>query len=160
MSSAAPYLRAVGMAALQAGVSGAWIAARDLSPARRRLARAGSVAALAAVSYVVTPDAPDDDDDEITLAARPFPVSDPPSGAEGPEFVFDKRKAALAAGVLGLSVAALVGRRQLEKRWHARLTRKNHPHPTRGLAVRMATVEFAGHLAFQLADVRKGARAR
>ncbi|SDT81101.1 hypothetical protein [Actinoplanes derwentensis] len=155
-----PYLRAVGMAVLQAGVSGTWIAARELSPARRRLARAGTVAALAAVSYAVTPDKTGAAGDEIALAPHPFPVSDPPAATQEPEFVFDKRKAALTAGALALSVAALVGRRQLEKRWLARLTRKSHPHPTRALAVRMATVEFAGILAVQLADAHKEARAR
>lgn len=156
--SSAPYLRAVGLAVLQAGTSGAWIAARDLSPARRRLTRLGTVAAAAAISYAATPASPGDDpdqDDEIVLSDQPFPISDPPPAAP-----LDKRKAVLAAAVIGLSVAAMVGRNQLEKRWHARLTSKSHPNPTRGLAVRMAGVEFAAHLAFQLVDARKAVLAR
>ncbi|HWS35374.1 MAG TPA: hypothetical protein VN408_21885 [Actinoplanes sp.] len=154
--SSVPYLRAVGLAVLQAGTSGAWIAARDLSPARRRLTRLGTVAAAAAISYAVTPDRPEDDqDDEIVLSEQPFPVTDPPPAAP-----FDKRKAVLAAGAIGLSVAAIVGRSRMEKRWLSRLQRTNHPNPTRGLAVRMAGVEFAAHLAFQLVDARKSVLAR
>jgi hypothetical protein len=149
--SSVSYPRAVATAALQAGLSGAWIAARELSPMRRRLTRLGVVATVAALGYAVAPDQPDPEP-ELVVAAEPFPVTDPPVPEEP---VFDKRKAIIGAAVLGLSAAALVGRHQLEKRWLARLTRNGHRHPTRGLAVRMATVEFATTLAVQVADVRR-----
>ncbi|BBH71722.1 hypothetical protein ACTI_84070 [Actinoplanes sp. OR16] len=149
------YGRAVALAALQAVLSSTWIAARELSPARRRLARAGTVAAVTAVGWVLDPkDSGDDDADrevELVVGATPFAVAD---GAPPPP-PFDKRKAALAAGAIGISVAAVVGRRHLERRWLARLTRNGHRHPTRALAARMAALEFAAQLALQLNDVRK-----
>jgi hypothetical protein len=146
------YPRAVATAALQAGLTGAWIAARDLSPARRRLTRFGTVAAVAAIGWAVVPDRPEPEP-ELVVADKPFAVTDPPASEELP--ALDKRKAIIGATVVGLSVAALVGRRQLEKRWLARLTRNGHRSPTRALAVRMAAVEFATTLALQAADLRK-----
>lgn len=159
--ASASYQRAVAMAALQAALSSTWIAARELSPARRRLARSGIVAAVATVSYAASARSSDDrlrSSDELVVGKRPMlvseggPVVDPDTV---PEFTFDKRKAAVAAGLVALSAAAMIGRRQLEKRWLARLTRNGHPHPTRALALRMGAVEFAGQLALQLAEMRK-----
>ncbi|MFC7533866.1 hypothetical protein [Actinoplanes sp. GCM10030250] len=150
------------MAALQAALSSTWILARELSPAKRRLARLGTVTAVAVVGWVVAPSEASDESEgagvELVVGARPMlvaeggPVVDPEAQ---PEKTFDKRKAAVTAAALGLSVAAVIGRRQLEKRWLARLTRNGHPRPTRGLAVRMAAVEFTGQLALQLADMHK-----
>ncbi|MEU4558659.1 hypothetical protein AB0F72_09715 [Actinoplanes sp. NPDC023936] len=146
---------------MQAVLSSTWIAARELSPAKRRIARAGTVAAVAAVGWVAAPKDSPDDQVELAVGERPYLVAEgavasggasPDSGSEA---AFDKRKAALAVGAIGIGVAAMVGRRQLEKRWLAKLTRNGHPHPTRALAVRMAGVEFAGQLAMQLNDVRK-----
>jgi hypothetical protein len=152
------YQRAIAVAALQAALSSAWIAARELSPARRRLARFGTVAVVAAVGYVTAPKEPETEPGEIVVAADPFPVSDPqPVEGDEPEFTFDKRKAAVGIALLGLSAAALVGRRRLEKRWLARLTRNGHPHPTRALALRMAAVEFTGQLALQVAEAHRAA---
>lgn len=147
------YRRAVGSAALQAAVSSTWIAARELTPARRRLARVATVAAGAVVAHLAAPPKADP-----VVGANPFPVGEgaPPAA---PDFTFDKRRAAVGAGVVALSVAAVAGRRLLEKRWLARLTRAGHPHPTRALAVRMAAVEFAGQLALQLPDVRTARQA-
>lgn len=155
--SASTLSRAVAKAALQAVSGGLWIAAAELSPARRRLARLTTVTAMTAVVWAASPKEESGRDDEIVLADRPFAVTDPPpAGAEQePEFVFDKRKAIAAAGAIGLSTAAFVGRRRLEKRWLARLTGDGHPHPTRALAVRMAAVEFAGYLVIQLAESRR-----
>lgn len=163
--ASASYGRAVGLAALQAVLSSTWIAARELSPAKRRLARLGTVAAVAAVGWVAAPKDASDSDDRIgpAIGASPYLAAEgaasltasddaSPPDSEPP---FDKRKAALMAGGIGIGVAAMVGRRQLEKRWLARLTRNGHPHPTRALAVRMAGVEFVGQLAMQLNDVRK-----
>jgi hypothetical protein len=160
--ASASYPRAIAMAALQAALTSTWIAARELSPPRRRLARLGIVAAVGGVSYLASPRSADPEP-ELVVGARPMlvaeggPVVDPDAF---PEFAFDKRKAALTAAVLGASAAAMFGRRQVEKRWLARLTRNGHPHPTRALAVRMAGLEFAGQLALQLAETRKAAAQR
>ena len=176
----ASYPRAFAMAALQATLSGTWIVAGDLSPARRRLARAGAVAMVGAIGYAVSTPTPSPSPDgpvalrlvapgsEHSLGiAAPDPTSGDPARADpassaGPassvdpdEDSFDKRKAVVAAGVMGLSVAAIAGRRVLEKRWRARLASAGYAHPTRALAVRMAGVEFAVQLALQLADMRK-----
>jgi hypothetical protein len=155
--SSASYPRAVAMAALQAALTSSWIAARDLSPMRRRLTRTGLVAAIGAVSYVVSPRSEDSSDDsgaEIVVGQRPMLVSEFTVEPE-PTPAFDKRKAAVGAAVVALSVGAMIGRRQLEKRWLARLTRNGHPHPTRALAVRIGAVEFAGALALQFAEMRR-----
>jgi hypothetical protein len=161
--ASASYGRAVGLAALQAVFSSTWILARELSPAKRRLARASTFAAVTAVGYVLTPkpskEATEEaeQDLELVVGAQPFLASEgvPEDLEAEPPVPFDKRKAALAVGAVALSVAAVVGRRQLEKRWLARLTRNGHPRPTRALAVRMAGVEFAGQLAIQFAEVHK-----
>ena len=163
------YTRVVAGAAAQAALSATWIAARELSPARRRLARFGTVATVAAVGWVTSSRTPEPDADP----ASPDPASPDPAGLEaaaldsagpdsaGPEAAktppggFDRRTAAaLGLGVL-TGTAGILGRRGLEKRWLARLTRDGHRHPTRALAVRMAAVEFALHLALQLADRQK-----
>jgi hypothetical protein len=160
--ASASYGRAVGLAALQAILSSTWILARELPPAKRRLARVGTVAAVTAVGYVLSPKPEDEEEEpELVVGAQPFLASDglPEDREAEPPAPFDKRKAVLAAGAIGLSVAAVVGRRQLEKRWLARLTRNGHPHPTRGLAVRIAGVEFVGQLVLQAVDVHK-ARSR
>jgi hypothetical protein len=123
---------------------------------------------VAAVGWVTSPKEPDEFEEldpepaELVVGDHPFPVSEPPPAAEDePEFTFDKRKAALGLAMLGLTVAAVVGRRSLEKRWLARLIRNGHPHPTRALAVRVGAVEFAGQLALQVADAhRVAARSR
>jgi hypothetical protein len=80
---------------------------------------------------------------------------------DAPEFTFDKRKAAVGLAIIGLTAVAVVGRRTVEKRWLARLTRNGHPHPTRALAVRIGAIEFAGQFALQVADAHRAAgRAR
>ncbi|WP_433825834.1 hypothetical protein ACQP2E_27460 [Actinoplanes sp. CA-015351] len=163
MGAPATYPRAVGLAALQAVLSSAWIVAQELPPAKRRLARLGTVATVGAIGYLIAPgdeshtaDEPEASDD-LVVGQNPFPVSE---GVEATEDApLDKRKAALTAAAIGLAVAAIVGRRQLEKRWLTRLTRNGHTHPARALAVRMAGLEFAGQLAIQIADVHK-ARSR
>jgi hypothetical protein len=157
--SSVSYPRAVATAALQAGLSGAWIAARDLPPWRRRLTRLGMVAVVGALGYAVAPErAEPEPEPELVVADEPFLVTEPPATEEEPGPAFDKRKAILGVAVVGLTAAAYVGRHQLEKRWLARLTRNGHRHPTRGLAVRMASVEFAATLALQVVDVRRFGR--
>ncbi|MEU4422083.1 hypothetical protein AB0F81_15770 [Actinoplanes sp. NPDC024001] len=153
--ASASYPRAVGMAALQAALTSTWIAAGELSPVRRRLARTGLVAAVGAVSYAASDRSGGTSADEIVVGKRPVLVSEGGPVVDEEPFTFDKRKAAMGAAVVTLSLGAMVGRRQLEKRWLARLIRNGHPHPTRGLAVRVGAVEFAAQLAFQLADMRR-----
>jgi hypothetical protein len=168
----ASYPRAAAMAALQAALSGTWIAAADLTPARRRLTRAGAVAVIGAIGYAVSPsraERPSDGPVSLRLIAPESehslgiaapdlssPVAKPPAGPE--PVTFDRRKAAVTAAVMGLSVAAFAGRRVVETRWRARLAAAGHPHPTRALAVRMAGVEFAVQLALQVTDARRTGR--
>jgi len=160
----APHRNAVAAAALQAALSGAWIAARELPPARRRLARLGLVAAVAAASRALP--RPDSEaagepaaEREIVLTERPFLISEPPPVTDGLRPVpFDKRKAAVVAVVAGVSVAAIAGRRLLENRWLDRLAARGHPHPVRAVAVRMAAVEFTAQVALHLAMARRAGR--
>lgn len=154
--------RTVAVAALQAALSGVWIAAAELTPVRRRLVRAGSVAALGAITLAVSPKSDETDSKAIVVGAHPRLVTEgiPPSEPNPAEFTIDKRKAAVTAGALGLALATNVGRRRLQKRWLARLTSDGHPHPTRVLAVRMAAVEFALQVAVQAASSRGAASRR
>ncbi|WP_127504090.1 hypothetical protein [Actinoplanes solisilvae] len=152
----APYVRAVAVAALNATLSGVWIAAGELTPARRRLVRAGALA----VSGVVVLDAY-----RRAEQTRPATVvgvgENPRLVSEGiPRPPLDKRQAAKAAGLAGFALAVTVGRSRLRKRWLAQLTRDGHPHPTRVLAMRMAAFEFVVQLRGQVAGVRRDARAR
>jgi hypothetical protein len=71
--------------------------------------------------------------------------------------------AALQGLLTGASIAVglgmIVGRRQVEKRWLAALTRAGHPLPHRALGVRMGLLSFAGTLPGRLVKVherRKG----
>jgi hypothetical protein len=48
-----------------------------------------------------------------------------------------------------------VGRRRLERVWLARLRRNGHPHPERGLALRVAAFAFVAALPRQIAQVRR-----
>ncbi|MDY7090940.1 MAG: hypothetical protein SYR96_38375, partial [Actinomycetota bacterium] len=197
------YPRALAMAALQAALSGTWIAAGELSPARRRLTRFGAAALVSGAGYVIsqpsrssdTPASPRDAPVDLRLIApgsanalgiaapdltgsadATHPASaDEAAGNTGAsrgshglldasdllgigdkiEIPYDKRRAAMGAAVVALSVGAMVGRRRLEKRWLAGLTRSGHPHPTRALAVRIAAIEFAAQLALQFAEQRR-----
>ena len=142
------YPRAVLTAALQGLLTGAWVAAGELPARRRRLVRAGSVLSLSAVAAVGgRGDSGEPDEPEPT--AEQYAAG----GA-------DKRKLAVAAAAVGISVGLVVGRRQLEKRWLAALTRAGHPHPHRALALRMGLLSFAGTLPGRLVEVREGRRPR
>jgi hypothetical protein len=153
----ASYPRAVGVAALQAVLSGVWIAAGELTPARRRLTRVGAVAVMGAVTLAVSPPSDLARSSVVVLDAQPRLLSEvAPAPAEP---TLDKRRIAATAGLLGVAVAVNVGRYQFRKRWLAKLTRDGHPHPTRALAVRMAAFEFAHQLALQIRDRRRAARA-
>lgn len=155
------YSRAVTVAAMQAVFNSAWIAARELSPAKRRLARVGVIAIGTAGYAAATPDTRrairevraeveslrDKQEDPESSRDK---AEEPPAT---PEFPVDKRRAVAIVGALGLSLAVTLGRRRLEKRWLAGLARDGHAHPTRALALRMAPVVFAAELAIQLVEM-------
>lgn len=168
-----PYLRALAETGLDVASVGTWVAAAELSPARRRLARG----ALAAVTVAVAipgargsrPAAVDTAGPAAPGAGSGLPFvdvgirlsADPPSEAGTPP----RRRAVLsgAAGavVLATAVAASVGAavagRQLERRWLARLGRQGHEHPHRALGVRMAVLYAVMVVPGRLLAVRQGA---
>ncbi|MFC3737926.1 hypothetical protein [Paractinoplanes deccanensis] len=149
-----PYLRALAGAGLDVASAGAWVAAGDLSPARRRLAR-GALAAIAAAGAI-----PEVRAWRSTVAGTERAVPGARSGlpfvdvgielpaAElSEEEAAEGRRRAVLAGAVGVgvvitavvvSVGAAAASREWERRWLARLTRHGHSHPHRALAVRMA----------------------
>jgi hypothetical protein len=172
-----PYVRALGEAGLDVASAGFWVAAAELSPARRRLARGALVAAAVAVAlpaFRAGRDAVADDaeppapgarsglpyvDAGIRLPADSFDPDPDPDSALDPA---QRRRIALAGVVLTTVVAASVGAavagRRLERRWLARLVRNGHPHPHRALGVRMAAVYAAVVVPSRLLAVRQGQR--
>lgn len=160
------YAAAVATTAIQSALTGAWVAAAELRPGRRRLARAGVAAAVVAHGFATTRSA-------ATPAAACSPASgpgstaaarsEPPSDADEPTAADPAGAgvpgaAVLAAGV-SMSVALLVGSKRLQKRWLDRLGRGGHPHPHRGLALRLAALTFVGSLPGEIA-VQTGRRRR
>lgn len=139
------YPRAVVAAALQGLLTGAWVAAGELPTRQRRLARTGAVVTLSALAAF----GERDEADGPERTAEQFAAW----GA-------DKRKLAVTAATIGLSVGFAIGRRQLEKRWLAALDRDGHRNPHRALAVRMGLISFAGTLPGRLVRVREGRRSR
>ncbi len=145
-----PYVRALADSGFDVASVGAWVAAAELSPARRRLARGALAAVTVAVAIPgvrAARSAAADTAEPVAPGARsglPFVdagirlPADELSEAGTPT----RRRAVLVAGVLTTAVAVSVGAaaagRQLERRWLARLARNGHPHPHRALAVRMA----------------------
>jgi hypothetical protein len=176
------YSRAVGQAALQAVVNSAWIAAGGLPPARRRLARFGTVAAgIAAYSNLpdvrrsiqearadiaslraqaestAPPDAAAASDDRT---ATPTDAAASPSRRAGTPVdrplalsQADKRRLAAVGAMLAFTMAVNFGRRRLQKRGLAHLIQDGNAYPHRALAVRIAPVAFAVELAVQTAGM-------
>jgi hypothetical protein len=167
-----PYLRALAEAGLDVASVGAWIAAGEFSPARRRLARG----ALAAVTVGVAVPG--------VRAARKAAGAEPavPGARSGLPFVDAgirlpdeppeddpaRRRRVLLTGAAGVavlttavavSVGGAVAGRRLERRWLARLTRHGHPHPHRALAVRMAGLYAVLVVPSRMLAVRKAAEA-
>lgn len=132
------YVRSAGSSALQGLSTGLWVAAGELSPGRRRLARLGVVAVTAAAfsagSQVAPP--PEQQDEE---RERPS---------------FDKRSLIVLGAGLACAVAGTVGGRLLERRWLARLERKGHPHPHRALGLRLGAISGATALAGDVARLK------
>ena len=151
-----PYLRTLAEAGLDVASVGAWIAADELPPPRRRLARGALAAvtvavavpgirtALSSAAETAGPSTPGAGsglpfvDAGITLPA------DESSEADGPTRRQVVLAGTVAAAVLTTAVAVSVGAtmagRRLEQRWLARLARHGHPYPHRALAVRMAAL--------------------
>ena len=130
------YSRAVLTAAFQGLLTGAWIAAGELPTRNRRLARVGAVVSITALAAIG-----DKDDEESETKEEP---------AE-----FDNRKLAITAASMAVGLGMIAGRRAVEKRWLAALTRDGHPHPHRALAVRMGLLSFAGTLPGRLVKVHE-----
>ena len=169
-----PYLRVLAETALDVASVGAWIAAAELPPARRRLARGALATVTAAVAIpglraaraaadATGPATPS------TGSGLPFvdagiklPVDEPSDADTSP-----RRRAVLvgAVGVAALTTAVAVSvggaaaGRQLERRWLARLTRHGHPHPHRALAVRMAALYAVMVVPGRVLAVRRDAEA-
>jgi hypothetical protein len=139
------YPRAVLTAALQGLLTGAWVAAGELPTRGRRLVRAGSVLSLSAAA---------------SIGDRGDPGEPEPTAEQYAAWDVDRRKLAVTAVSLGVSVGLMAGRRRLEKRWLAALARDGHPHPYRALALRMGLLSFAGTLPGRLVEVYEARRPR
>ncbi|MCO8274817.1 hypothetical protein M1L60_29895 [Actinoplanes sp. TRM 88003] len=139
--SAASFPRAAADAAYRAVLAGMWIAARDLSPARRRLARTGLIATGIGVEYAKSPS-----------SFREMFDQKEPQPDEPQEFKPDKRQSATLAIGIGLAVTTMIARRRLEKRWMKQLEHSGHRHPAGALALRMVPVEFGIQLLLRAAD--------
>ena len=140
------YVRAVSMSALQGLLTASWIAAGELSTARRRVARVSAVAALSAVA---------------SIGDRSEPEQPEPAGKDGDTVAEAKaatRSLALTAVVVGGSIAMIVGRRRFERRWLEALARDGHTHPHRALAIRMGLLSVAATLPGRLIKVREARR--
>ena len=169
-----PYLRALTETALDVASVGAWIAAAELPPTRRRLARGALAAATAAVAIpgfraaraaadTVGPATPGARSGlPVVDAGIKLPVDEPSDPDTSP------RRRAVLAGAVGVavlitavtaSVGGAAAGRQLERRWLARLNRHGHPHPHRALAVRMAALYAVMVVPGRVLAVRRDAQA-
>ena len=171
-----PYLRALADTGLDVASAGAWVAAGELSPARRRLAR-GALAAIAvagaipevragrsAVAGTAEPAVPG------TRSGLPFVDVgiELPAAELSEEEAAEGRRRAVLAGAVGVgvvitavvvSVGVAAASREVERRWLARLTRHGHPHPHRALAVRVAGLHAVLAVPSRLLAVRQDTRA-
>lgn len=158
-----PYLRALGEAGLDVASVGAWVAAAELSPARRRLARSAVTAAIAAVAVPAFRGVADTTEPPVPGARSGLPVVDAGIRLPAEPGTASRRRVVLTGAVLttvaAASVGATVAGRKLERRWLARLIRNGHPHPHRGLAIRMAAVYAALVVPSRLLAVRQAAKA-
>jgi hypothetical protein len=166
------YLRALAEAGLDVASVGAWIAAGELLPARRRLARGALVAVTVAVAIpgirALRADAGGAAEPVIAGARSGLPFVDAgirvPDGEPSAEQASARRRVVLA-GAAGLttavavSVGGAVAVRRLERRWLDRLTRQGHAHPHLALGVRMAALYSVAVVPSRLLAVRKAAQA-
>ena len=134
------YARAVGASALQGLLTGIWVAAGELPPAKRRAGRAAAVVTLSAVA---------------SIRDWAFPDEEPEQTAPRPP---DKKQLLTLGAAAAVSTGMILGRRRLERRWLAGLERAGHPHPHRALAVRVGLLSFAGTLPGRLAKAHSTRR--
>jgi hypothetical protein len=173
------YAGPVAAAAAEAALNGAWVAAGELPMPKRRLARVGLTAAVAALTGASTflgmpsderpeaaagdnefsePDASDDRDDPDATdrddADDQPDEPDDPTEAESSPFrpLLDTTAGRIA---IGISVGIMLSSSFLRKRWLAGLSRSGHPHPHRALALRVAAVSFAAALPARLIEARE-----
>jgi hypothetical protein len=180
------YAGPVAAAAAEAALNGAWVAAGELPMPKRRLARVGLTAAVAALTGASTflgmpsderpeaaagdneftePDATDDMDDRDDRDDadgrdddRPDEPDDPTEAETSPfRPLLDTTAGRIA---LGISVGIMLSSSFLRKRWLAGLSRSGHPHPHRALALRVAAVSFAAALPARLIEAREPAAKR
>ncbi|MBU2670566.1 hypothetical protein KOI35_44410 [Actinoplanes bogorensis] len=163
---AVTYPQILARAAVRAGLTGAWVAAGELAPARRRAVRAGMIAARAVASFergafergAFERDASERGTSEhgaFERGASEHGAFDRGTSEHG---AFDGARRptgeppslAFGAAAATLVVTSIVIQRRLEKRWLARLAAQGHPHPVRGLAWRVTMIDFAGSVAAQL----------
>jgi hypothetical protein len=166
-SSAPTFRTYAGVVAGSAGdavMAGVWLAAGELTPGRRRLARAGLMFAMAALGFGLS--SPEDEldgaasDDESAdsaetageMADEAVDEPDDPTETEPPG-VSPLVTTAVATAGGGLAMAIMVGSSVLQKRWLERLHQSGHPHPHRALAVRVAVLSFVGTLPGRLLEV-------
>ena len=145
----ADYLRAVGSAAAEGALTGAWIATGELPPAHRRALRLGATAVVVVSGWVAS--ARDRTEYHYTVGEG-LMVRHP----DGTEERRPVRKASLAATAL-FGTGMIIGRRQLEKRWLARLAEQGHTHPHRALALRIGMLAMAGALGRRLIAMNEAA---
>ena len=164
------YLRALAEAGFDVASVGAWIAAGELRPARRRLARGALVAVTVAVAIpgirAIRADVQNATEPAVPGAHSGLPFVDAgirvPAGEPSAGKASARRQAVLAGAaglttVVAVSVGAAVAVHRLERRWLERLTRQGHPHPHRALGVRMAALYSAVVVPSRLLAVRKAA---
>ncbi|MDR7277123.1 hypothetical protein [Catenuloplanes atrovinosus] len=166
------YLRTLAEAGLDVASVGAWIAAGELRPARRRLARGALVAVTVAAAIpgvrAIRADLQGAAEPVIPGAHSGLPFVDAgirvPAGEPAAGKASARRQVVLtgAAGLttaVAISAGAAMAVRRLERRWLERLTRQGHPHPHRALGVRMAALYSVVVVPSRLLAARKAAEA-
>ena len=147
MAANPTYLNAVATSVGQGLLTGAWIASGALPAARRRAVRVAACAAVAAAGVL----ADRQDEREITWTPETGLVAKTEDRTPRPS-----THATAAAIAFGLGM--IVVRRQMEKRWLARLQRDGHEHPYPQLALRMGLLAVATTLPGNLTAARREQR--
>lgn len=136
MAATSSYLRAVSSAVGQGLLTAAWIASGGLPPHQRRAVRVAATAAVVAVGV-----AAERKDDRVVTWTEEGGIK-----VESPDGVPEKPSGAASAVGIAFGIGMVVGRRQVEKRWLARLQRAGHEHPHRALAWRIGLLSVAATL--------------
>ena len=135
MAASPTYLGAVSSSVGQALLTGAWIASGGLPAGRRRAVRLAATGSVVAVALLAERERGREGAEVAVI--------------EAPDADQVRRGAAAAAGIV-FGLGMIAGRRQVEKRWLARLQRNGHEHPYRALALRMGLLSLAGSLPAKL----------